>query len=540
MKRWVATTTAILMVFSMVLLAACGKDSSNAMAEKQVLNVGYITSEPPALDPLKGTDDISSLVMRHVLEGLVQLDKNGNPIAGMATKWDVLDGGKKIIFHLRDAKWSNGDPVTAQDFEYAWKRMLDPKNAAEYAYQLFYLKNGEAYNQGKAKAEDVGVKALDPKTLEVTLEAPTPYFIPLTAFHALFPVDKKVAEKNPNWGADAKTYVGNGPFLLKTWVHDKKIELVKNPKYWDEKNVKLAQINFPFIGDEQTEYQMYVSGSVDMNKNVPPDLAPELIKEKKAKIIHQPALYFYVFNTKKKPFDNVKIRKAFSLAIDREAIVKDVLGQGQTPATGWVPWGIRDFNQNKEWVQTHAPYIQPKANPAEAKKLLQEGMKEEGITKLPDITISYNTNAGHKKIAEAIQQMWKKNLNVNVKLANTEWKVFLDNLTQGNFQVARYGWVPDYMDPMTFIDLWMTGGGNNNAKFSNPQYDALVKQAKSTGDQKVRMEAMHKAEDILAKEMPVTPIYNYTQVYQLKDYVKGVEIQPDGSFTFTHAYVTEK
>lgn len=528
------------MVLSMVLLAACGNSASNAMAEKQVFNVGYIVSEPPALDPLKATDDQSGLILRHIMEGLVQLDENGNPIPGMATKWDVMDGGKKIIFHLRDAKWSNGDPVTAQDFEYEWKRMLDPKNAAQYAYQLFYLKNGAAYNSGKAKAEDVGVKALDSKTLEVTLESPTPYFISLTSFFALFPVDKKVAEKNPNWGADAKTYVGNGPFLLKTWVHDKNIVVVKNPQYWDAKNVKLAQINFPFIGDSQTEYQMYVSGQLDMNRNVPPDLAPGLIKDGKAKVIHEPALYYYVFNTKKKPFDNAKIRKAFSLAIDRDAIAKDVLAEGQTPATGWVPWVIRDFSQNKEWVQTHAPYVQPKADPAEAKKLLQEGMKEEGITQLPEITISYNTDAAHKKVAEAIQQMWKKNLGVNVKLDNTEWKVFLNNLTQGNFQVARYGWIPDYMDPMTFLDMWMTGNGNNIAKYSNPQYDALIKQAKETGDQKVRMEAMHKAEDILSQDVPVAPIYNYTQPYQLKDYVKGVEIQPDGSFTFTHAYLTQK
>ncbi|BCU81167.1 peptide ABC transporter substrate-binding protein [Polycladomyces abyssicola] len=540
MKRWVATTTAILMVLSMVLLAACGKGDSNAMAEKQVLNVGYIVSEPPALDPLKATDDQSGLILRHIMEGLVRVDKNGKVEPGMATNWDVMDGGKKIVFHLRDAKWSNGDPVTAHDFEFAWKRLLDPKNAAEYAYQLFYLKNGEAYNSGKAKAEDVGVKALDDKTLEVTLEAPVPYFVTLTSFYPFFPVNKKVVEKDPNWGTNAKTYVSNGPFLLKTWVHDKKVEIVKNPNYWNAKRIKLSQINFPFVGEEQTEYQMYVSGSLDINRNVPNDLAPKLIKEKKAKVNKDPSMYFYVFNTKKKPFDNVKIRKAFSLAIDREAIVKDVLGQGQTPATGWVPWGIPDFAQNKEWVQTHDPYIQPKANPAEAKKLLQEGMKEAGISKLPEITISYNTNDGHKKIAEAVQQMWKQNLGVNVKLANMEWKVFLDNLTQGNFQVARYGWYPDYIDPMTFIDLWVTGGGNNHAKYSNPQYDALIKQAKSTDDQKVRMEAMHKAEEMLARDIPVTPIYNYTRVYQIKDYVKGFYQEMDGQFNFLDTYLTEK
>ncbi|PRX42342.1 oligopeptide transport system substrate-binding protein/dipeptide transport system substrate-binding protein [Planifilum fimeticola] len=548
--KWTGRISAILIAFSLVFTAACGGGGSDQgkgseeLAEEQVLNVGRIKSEPPSLDPATATDQMSSTILNQLMEGLTRIDAEGNPHPAVAEKWEVSEDGKEITFHLRkDAKWSNGDPVTAHDFEYAWKRVLDPKMKppADYAYQLYYLKNGEKYNQGKAKAEDVGVKAVDDHTLKVELEQPAPYFVALTSFYTLFPVNKKVAEENDKWATEADTYVGNGPFKLKTWEHDAKIELVKNEHYWGAKDVKLTQLNFPFIGEAQTGYQQFKSRKLDEGDSIiiPPDLTKKGLESGEIKSQKQPAVYFYMFNVEKKPFNNKKIRRAFALAIDRKSIVENVTQGGQVPATGFVPWGIPDFVAEKDWVETRDDYLPEKAQPEEAKKLLEEGMKEEGFDKLPAVTIDYNTDEGHKKIAEAIQQMWKKNLGVDVKLRNSEWQVYLDKTKAGDFQVGRLGWLPDYIDPMTFMDMWVTGGGNNDTRFSHKEYDALIKKAKSTADQKVRMEAMHKAEDILMDEMPIAPIYFYTDLYMEQDYVKGVVRNPDKSVYFRDAYILE-
>lgn len=543
MNRWMTRSLAILTVFAMVFLAACGAGGdSNKEAKDQVLNLGYMASEPPSLDPAKATDDQSGIVLRHVMEGLANVDEEGNPTPGVAEKWEESKDGTKFTFHLRDAKWSNGDPVKASDFEYAWKHVLDPETAAEYANQLFYLKNGEKYNAGKAKAEDVGVKALDDKTLEVELEKPTPYFVALTAFYTLLPVNEKVAKENDKWHSEAKSYVSNGAFTLDEWKHDSKITLKKNKDYWQADKVKLTQINLPFHNDQKTAYQLYQSGELDAgNSNtIPTDMTKKLLDDGKAKRKDKLGTYAYLYNVEEKPFNNAKIRKAFSMALDRQAIVDEILQNGAIPANGWVPKGMPDFDSGKDWTESHdEKYIEPTPQAKEAKKLLKEGMKEEGWDKLPTVSLEYNTDEGHKKIAEAAQQMIKKNLGVDVKLSNSEWKVFLEKLNTGDFQMARYGWLPDYIDPMSYMDMWVTGDGNNSTNFSNKEYDKLIKEAKSTNDQKKRMAALHKAEDILMDEMPFAPVYYYAEVYQHKDNVKNIIIKKDSSWDLRFAYLTE-
>ncbi|SFS73126.1 peptide ABC transporter substrate-binding protein [Marininema halotolerans] len=538
----------ICMALMLVLLTACtGNESSDAgkgnsnLAKEQVLNVGSMSSEPPGLDPLKAQDSASGLVLSQMMEGLATTDTEGKVLPGIAEKWEANEDSSEFTFHLRDAKWSNGDPVTAMDFEYAWKRMLDPKNAAIYAYQLYYLKNGEKYNQGKAKVDDVGVKAVDDKTLKVTLEKPTPYFPSLTAFYALLPVNKKVAEKDKNWAGEASTYVSNGAFKMKEWKHNSKIVLEKNDQYYKKKKVKITQINFPFVADSKTGYQQFESGELDEGNGniVPSDLTKSLLDKKEAKADPNPASYGIDFNTKEKPFTNAKVRRAFALAIDRKSIVENVTQGGQEPADGWVPWGMPDFSSDKEWVKNHDQYLKPTAEPSKAKKLLKEGLKEEGLDNMPTVTFSYNTDDGHKKIAEALQQMWKKNLGVDVKLANMEWKVFLEKKKSGDYDFARTGWLPDYIDPMTFMDMYMTGSGQNDAKYSNKKFDKLIKKAKSSNDQDQRMKAMHQAEDIMMEDMPVAPLYWYTRVYMEKDYVKNVKRSIDGNVYYTEAYLTE-
>lgn len=545
-RKWLASLLSLFLVTSLAL-AGCGStetaqqggQSSGGDAkssEPQVLNLN-IHTEPPSLLPTKATDSTSGQVLIHVMEGLTRLGENGEVKPGIAEKWEVSDDGLTYTFHLRkDAKWSDGQPVTAHDFEYAWKKLLDPNSAADYAYQLYYLKNGQEYNEGKAKADDVGVKAFDDHTLQVTLEKPTPYFLSLTAFYALFPIPKHVDEKNPNWHKEASTYVSNGPFVLAEWVHDSKIVLKKNPNYWAANEVKLEQINMAMVNDENTEYQMFETGQLDVAAP-PTDLTKQLIDEGKAKVSPYFGTYYLVFNTKDKILSNAKIRKALALAIDRKLLVENVLQGGQVPALGFVPPGAPGVQDDFRKEQGDLF----KDNDVEtAKKLLQEGLQELGLKKLPPIEYKFNTNQGHQKIAEAIQQMWKQNLGIEVKLSNEEWKVFLDSIDQGKFQVGRMGWIGDYIDAMTFMDLFVTGSGNNYPKWSNKTYDELIEKAKSSNDQAERTKAMQEAEKILIDEMPIAPIYFYTRVYMEKPYVKGAVRNVIMETDFSRAWIEGK
>ncbi|OEG00084.1 hypothetical protein BHF71_06470 [Vulcanibacillus modesticaldus] len=547
-SKWLVLFLAIVIVAS-VGLVACGTDTSDEPTEQsstsgttdkdkpaveQKLRLNART-EPPSLDPGTATDSTSFEILRVLMEGLVRLDKNGQVTkgSGMAKDWKVSDDQLTYTFYLKDdIYWSNGDPVTAQDFEYAWKRVLNPETAADYAYQLYYLKNGEAYNNGEATADEVGVKALDDKTLEVVLEAPTPYFLQLTAFGTLYPVNKNVVESNPNWAADASTYVSNGPFKLASWEHDSEVVVTKNENYWNKDEVKLDEISWVMVNDDNTAYQLFLNKEIDIDA-APQELTYELIQKGEATSTPILGTYMYLFNTQDEIFKNKNIRKAFSIAIDRDAIVNQVTKGGQIPAYGFVPPGSSpdmgvDF---REYNGDLIPDV------SEAKKYLELGMKELGLTELPTITLSYNTSEGHKKIAQAIQAMWKDNLGVEVELSNQEWKVYLETIDAGEFQIGRYGWLGDYMDPMTFMDMWVTGGGNNGAHYSNPEYDALIEKAKSTADQKVRLEALAEAEKILMDEAVVAPIYFYTRVFIQQDYVKGVVRHGDGATDFTWTYI---
>ncbi len=298
-------------------------------------------TEPPSLDPAQATDTTSFEILRAISEGLVRLDQNSKVVkgSGMAEDWTISDDQLTYTFTLKDdAKWSNGDAVVAGDFEYAWKHVLDPETAADYAYQLYYLKNGEAYNSGDGTADEVGVKALDAKTLQVVLEAPTPYFLQLTAFGSYYPVNEKVATANADWSAEASTYVSNGPFTLSDWKHDDEVIVVKNENYWNKDAVKLNQIKWLMVIDDNTAYQMYKNNEIHMDV-APNELTYELLQSGEATSVPILGTYMYLFNNDDPIFGNENIRKAFSLAIDREALVNQILKGGQLPATGWVPPG---------------------------------------------------------------------------------------------------------------------------------------------------------------------------------------------------------
>jgi oligopeptide transport system substrate-binding protein len=518
-KRRKAALLCVLLVLALVFTACSG---GNSNAEPKILRTNN-SSEPGTLDPALAQGTHESWVLDHVFEGLMKKSQTGEIVPGMAASYKMSDDGLTYTFTLRkDIKWSNDKPVTAHDFEYSWKRALDPATAAYYSYQFYYLKNGEKYNTGNATAADVGVKAIDDTTLEVTLETPTGFFLELTSFYCYFPISKDVNEANADWAKDPATYVSNGPFLLKEWVHNASITLEKNPNYYDAKLVKLDGIEFAIMDDANTAWQRYEGDEFDFLTPLPQTVVAKMAADKNEELVigADLATYYYNFNSEVKPLNNAKVRKALSLSIDRESIVKNVSQGGQSPAEGVVPFGIPDEN-NKDFREAQDNFLS--FNPTEAKKLLEEGLAEESMT-LADmkLTLLYNTSEGHMKIAQAIQEMWRVNLGVEIALENVDFQVKLDREKAGDYQISRAGWIGDYIDPLTFIDLWVTDGPYNDARYSNAEYDAYVKTARTSTDQAERMEAMRKAEALLMEDMAIAPIYFYTQPYAQKSYVTGV------------------
>ena len=515
--------------------------------QKIVYNLG---ADPKTIDPQLNSAVDGSTIIHNAFEGLMREDENSKIVPGTAEKYEVSDDGTVYTFHIRkDAKWSDGKPVVAGDFEYAWKRALNPKVAAEYAYQLFYIKNGAAYyNQEKvgdkvATAEDVGVKVIDDNTLEVTLESPVPYFLSLAAFPTYFPVRKDIIEGNEEkWTLKPDTYISNGPFKMSEWKEKESITFVKNENYWDAKNVKLETLEVRLIDDQITYLNAFKSGEIDVIESPPQAEIPTLLDEGTAKIYPYLGTYFYVINVSDKAKDvdpkaaealsNPKFRKALSLAIDRQLIVDKVAQGGQAPATSYVPAGILD-SIGEEFQKDYSSKC---ANIEEAKKLLEEAGYPNGEG-APTITFTFNTDQGHQNIAQAVQDMWKTNLGINVELKNEEWAVFQDTRNNFQYSMARHGWIADYNDPMTFLDMWTTGNGQNNAGYSNKEYDKLIAQAKVELDDAKRTELLHKAEDILMDESPIIPLYYYTNVLCIDKNVKGTYKSPLGQMEFRDAYV---
>lgn len=519
----------VLLAITLFTLTGCGKPAGDEQSFRYALE-----AEPATLDPAKSTAIPESLVELQIFEGLTRLNAQDQPAPGVAEQWEVSPDGLTYVFYLRpDAQWSNGDPVTAQDFEFAWKRVLDPETASENAYMLFPVKNAQAYNEKKATADQVGVKAVDAHTLTVTLEKPTAYFLSLVAFHAFYPVHRETVTAHPDtWAIHVNTLIGNGPFTIANWLHNGKIEFAKNGCYWDAAAVQLAKMQWPVIDSQTTRLILAENNQVDMMVEPPVVEHDRLQQAGLLRISPYLGVYYYVFNTRKAPFDNPKVRQAFSLAVSREALVKNVVKGGKQPAYAWVAPGLANPATGRDFREEGGNYAAENAQLAQ--KLLAEAGFPDGRN-LPPVTILFNTSEMHKAIAEALQEMWKQNLGVEVTLTNQESKVFLASRTQGEFQIARASWVGDYADPMTFMDVFKDSG--NDARYDNPAYNRLVEQAQSTLDQSVRMQAMHEAEKILFDDAVIIPIYYTTQPYVVRPYVKGYFWSILGLADFKTAYI---
>ncbi len=531
MKKLLTIVLVLILALSMAITGCApkapapepGGEEQPPAAEAKILRTNN-SSEPGSLDPPLAQGTHESWILDHLFEGLMKIDSNMQVVPGMAKDYKVSEDLLTYTFTLRDdIKWSNGDPVTAYDYEYAWKRALDPDLAADYAFQLYYIKGGEAYNSGEGSLDNVLVKALDEKTLEATLEAPTAYFLELTAFFTLYPVNQKLAEANPDWAKNAATHVSNGPFELTEWEHSATIKLRKNENYYDAASVKLDGIDFDIIDDENTAWQKYEGGDYDFLTPLPQAVVAQMKESGNPELVigKDVAVYYYNVNGKVKPFNNKKIRKALSLTLDQQTIVDKIAQGGQVPAEGVVPFGLLD-DKGVEFRNAVGKLV--KYDVEEGKRLFAEGLAEEGM-KVEDFkkfALLYNTNEAHKKIAQAAQEMWRVNLGIEIQLENVDFQVKLDREKAGDYHISRAGWIGDYMDPITFIDLWESSSSFNDVKYNNPEYDKLAKIAKTSGDQKERFDAMKKAELMVMDDMAVIPVYFYTLPYAQKPYLTGV------------------
>jgi len=505
----------------------------------QTLHYGN-SSDPKSLDPNIAEGSNANNIILCLFEGLINYDpKDLHPIPGVAQSWKISDDGLTYTFFLRkNAKWSNGDPVTAHDFVFSWKRILTPKMATSYGYMLFYVRNAKAYSDGKlADFSQVGVKAKHNYTLVVTLENPTPFFINIMQHYVSFPVHKATIEKYGKWDDLANSWtrpgkiVSNGAFTLKSWQMNKKLVVVKNPLYWDAKNVKLSEVHFYPIDNALTETRMFRSGELHKTADLLPSKIPLLKKKYPENIKLDPYLsvYYYDLNVKRPPFDNKLVRKAFAMAVDRESIVQYVTKAGQKPTGSLVP-----PNTNGYYSPTEIPFDVKKA-----KELLAQAGYPDGKG-FPTVEVMYNTTEGHKVVAEAIQQMWNKYLGVKVTLANQDWKVFIDTRNNHDFTIARDGWIGDYNDPNTFLDMFVTGGPQNHTGFSNVKYDRLIAKAATIQDKEKRNDIFKKAEAILLDEAPIIPMYVYTTKYLLHTDVKDWHANLLNVHPLRHVYLERK
>ncbi len=496
-------------------LAACGPTEPRA-------DLVFINGvEPETLDPALITGQAEGRIANALFEGLMRYNAAGEPEPGVAHTYTLSEDGLTYTFHLRpEARWSNGDPVTAHDFVKAWRRTLEPVTASQYAYQLHYIRGAKAFNEGKnADFDTVGLRALDDLTLEVQLEAPTPFFLSLCAFTTLLPVHTPTTEAHGGEWIKPEHLVGNGAFSLVAWRLNDKIRLVKNPHYWDRDNVALNSIDVLPITNANVAFNFYLAGEADliMDKSmIPVTLIDELRKRSDFHAAPFLGNYFLRFNSTKPPFDDPRVRQAIGLAIDRSVITERVTRLGEKPADSLTPPGTGGYE----------PPPGPRYDPEEARRLLAEAGYPDGEG-FPLVSYLYPEVAINRNIAIEIQQMLKQELNIDIALHKQEWKVYLGSLSNLQYDIGRSSWVGDYNDPNTFLDMFVTGGGNNRTGWSSPEYDRLIAEAARTLDDKERHEIFRRAESLLiSEEAPITPLYYYVGV-QIYDPQKIGGVEPN-------------
>ncbi|MBK5488776.1 peptide ABC transporter substrate-binding protein [Bacillus sp. TH17] len=522
------------------------KKSDIKYAAKQVLNRTE-NQEIPTMDTSKSTDTLGAQILGNTMEGLYRLDKDNKPIPAAAESSTKSEDGKKYTFKLRkDAKWSNGDPVTAKDFVYGWQRLLDKNTAAEYAFIAYYIKNAEAINKGEKPATELGAKAVDDYTLEVELEKPVPYFLNLLAFPSYYPLNEKfVKEKGDKFGLEADTTVYNGPFVMSSWKHEQGWQLKKNDKYWDNKTVKLEEINYSVVKELATKVNLYDTGSIDFTL-----LSGEFVDKYKSNKDEygeyaESSTFFLRLNQKRNgqdtPLKSKKLREAIALSVDKKGLANVILNNGSKATDQLVPKGLATGPDGKDYQDTFKNGL--KQDTKKAAAAWEEAKKELGKDQVTIELLSYDDGTA-KKIADYVKDQIEKNLKgvtINTKIQPFKQKLKLESAQ--DYEISYAGWSPDYADPMTFIDMFESKSPYNQMSYSNPKYDEMVQKAGNEllSDPKKRWEALGKAEKLfLEEDAGLVPLYQTGRSYVMKPNVKGVvkhNISPEYSFKW--AYVTE-
>ncbi|WP_342651857.1 ABC transporter substrate-binding protein [Vibrio metschnikovii] len=476
-------------------------------------------TEVASLDPHKTEGVPESHVIRDLLEGLVNQDADGNTIPGVAERWETSDNQTYTFYLRKDAKWSNGDPVTAQDFVYSWQRAVDPATASPYSWYMEYtkMKNAKEIIAGEKASTTLGVKALDDHTLVVELDTPLPYFVMMTGHTTMKPVHKGTIEKHGDEWTRAGNYVSNGAYMLDRWVVNERLELKRNPNYWDDSKTVINKVTFLPIENQVAEMNRFLSGEIHITNEVPIEHFRRLQRDHadSVSVVGSLCTYYYGFNNQKPPLDDVRVRKALSFAIDRDVIANAIMGQGEKPAYFLTPEITAGFQPE---MPAYGKMTQQQRL-AEAKKLLEEA----GYNRSNPLRFNllYNTSENHRKVATAIQSMWRSGLGVNVTLENQEWKTYLDSRREGNFDVTRAGWCGDYNEASSFLTLMKSSNSSNDPRYHNGEYDALMAKAMATTSEKERQAIYAQAEKLLARDMPIAPIYQYVKSRLLSPQVGG-------------------
>jgi oligopeptide transport system substrate-binding protein len=559
MKTWKKLVSVLLAAGMLAgVLAGCGGGTTptptpagdgEGGATALDLNV-CVASEPQTMDPTLNQTLDGGMMFLHLFEGLYKFADNGKGgtvlVPGQAVGEPKVtaneDGTYTYSFTIRDdAKWSDGEPVKASDFVYSWRRLADPNTVAAYSYMLSMVVNANEITAGEMDPSQLAVSAPDDKTFEVVLTYNCPYFLEVCAFATCMPLREDVVAGNDKWSTDPATYLSNGPYKLAEWSHNAYIKMTRNEYYYDSASQGPDSITWKLMDDQRAMLTAFNNGELDYMQNAPVDEIATLLANGSLIPAPQISTYYACFNNTRAPFDDARVRKAFSLAIDRNYLVEKVTQVGEQPAGGWVPSNLYDVQgaAGPDFRTVGGDYISVdkadyEANCEEARRLLAEAGYPNGEG-FPQVTYLYNTDNRHNAIAEALQQMWKTQLGVEVKLDNQDWNVFVDTRNRGDYDVCRNGWVADYNDPLCYLDMFTTSaiGGNNNACFSNERYDALIEEVLHTSDAEARMEMMHEAESILIdEEAAIAPLFFYTQPYLLSDRVQGMFYTPLGYFFF--------
>ena len=533
LKKTLLASALISVAFGTVQTQAADVPAGVKLADTQELVRGG-GAEPATLDPQKVEGTPGSHRTRELFEGLYNLDGDGNLTPGVATSYTTNADNTVYTFNLRkDAKWSNGESVTAHDFVFGFQRAVDPATASAYAWyvEIPSIVNASKIINGKANVKNLGVKAVDDYTFEVTLERPVPYFVKMTSHQTLFPAPRKTIEKYGSEWVKPGNMVSNGAYKLDSWIVNEKMVMVRNDNYWNDAKTVINKVTFLPLENDSADLKRYEAGEIDITWNLPSDHFKRLKRESPQEVIITPQLgtYYYQFNTKVEPYNNPDVRKALSFAINRDVITKYVTGVGEQPAYSFTPSIVNGFDPA---TPAYAKMTQ-KERETEAKKLLQSA----GYDKNNPLAFNllYNTNDGHKRIAIAIASMWKKTLGVEVTLENQEWKTYLETRKAGDFQVARAGWIGDYNEASTMLDLLTSTHGNNDGKYSNAEYDRLLNEAKTMKNPSVNY---NKAEEIaINQDMAVAPIYTYVTKRMKKPYVGGYQPNPEDNIYSRDMYI---